>query len=55
MFEAGMDGARINTVFGDLQEFKEKIENIRTVSDLPILLDLRGVGIRTRMVGKWQV
>ena len=55
MYAAGMDGARINTVFGNLQEYQEKIENIRSVADIPILLDLRGVGIRTRMVGKWQV
>ena len=50
MFEAGMNGARINTVFGNLREMEEKVENIRSVADLPILLDLRGVGIRTRIM-----
>jgi pyruvate kinase len=55
MFDAGMDGVRINTVFGDFGQFEEYVENVRSISELPILLDISGIGIRTRMVGKWMV
>jgi len=42
MYEAGMDGVRINTAFGDLDEYEGIIESVRSIGEIPILLDLKG-------------
>jgi pyruvate kinase len=46
MLEAGMNCARINTAYGDLELYKTIIENVRTVSDVPVMVDLKGPEIR---------
>ena len=48
MYEAGMNGARINTVFGSFNQYKEIIENVRSFSEIPILLDINGPGVRVK-------
>lgn len=48
MYEAGMNGARINTAFGDFTQYKEIIENVRSFSEIPILLDIDGPGVRVK-------
>ena len=49
MREAGMNGARINTVFGDFDQYREIIDNVRRIGDMPVLMDLNGPGLRTRI------
>lgn len=47
MYGAGMNGARINTVFGDFDQYEEIVKNVRSVGEIPILMDLGGPGLRT--------
>ncbi len=42
----GMTAARINTAFGDANAWKLIIKNIRKVSDVPIIFDLKGPDTR---------
>ena len=46
LYEAGMNGVRINTAFGDLDEYEKIIESVRSIGDIPILLDLKGPELR---------
>jgi pyruvate kinase len=49
MHQAGMNGIRINTAFGDFSQYKEIIENVRSIGNIPILLDLKGSDIRVKL------
>jgi len=49
MYQAGMNGVRINTAFGDLDQYEEMIKNVREIGDIPILLDLKGPEIRVKL------
>ncbi len=49
MREAGMNGARINTVFGDFDQYRGILENVRGIGDMPVLMDLNGPGLRTQI------
>jgi len=60
MYEAGMNGVRINTVFGDFDQYEGIIENVRSIGEIPFLLDINGPGMRIktlkpRSVGKGEV
>jgi len=51
MIQAGMNAARINTAFGDIDSYRRIIRNIRSpqvraYEDIPILIDLKGPEIR---------
>ena len=46
MIEAGMNCARINTAYGDLDRYKYVANNIRKIADIPIMVDLKGPEIR---------
>ncbi|MDG6221701.1 MAG: pyruvate kinase [Candidatus Bathyarchaeota archaeon] len=48
MLQAGMNCVRINTAYGDLESYKQSVDNIRKLSDLPIMIDLKGPEIRLR-------
>lgn len=48
MYEAGMNGVRINTAFGDLPQYREVITKVRRVGDIPVLLDVKGPELRVR-------
>ena len=37
MIEAGMNCARINTAYGDLDRYKYVANNIRKIADIPII------------------
>jgi pyruvate kinase len=52
MFRAGMNGARINTAYGTLDEYRVMINSLREVADIPIILDLKGPEIRLKTKGK---
>ncbi len=48
MFQAGMNGARINTAYGNLAQYQSVIETVREVADIPIIIDIKGPEIRIR-------
>jgi pyruvate kinase len=48
MYAAGMDVVRINTAHGDFEQYERIIEMARAVSEIPILLDLKGPEVRVR-------
>jgi pyruvate kinase len=48
MIEAGMNCARINTAYGDFDRYQTIVENVREVSDVPVMVDLKGPEIRLR-------
>lgn len=48
MIQAGMNGARINTAYGNMPQYQATIEIVREVSEIPIIIDLKGPEIRLR-------
>lgn len=46
MDKAGMNGVRINTAYGNLDQYKSIIENVRDIAETPIILDIKGPEIR---------
>jgi len=49
MYEAGMNAARINTAYGDMDQYKVIVNNIREIADIPIIVDIKGPEIRIRV------
>jgi pyruvate kinase len=49
MHHAGMNGARINTAYGTLDQYKRIVNNIRETADIPIVVDIKGPEIRLRV------
>jgi len=52
MLKAGMNGVRINTAYGDFDQYKSVIERIRKIADIPIMIDIKGPEIRIRATQK---
>jgi len=52
MYRAGMNGARINTAYGTLNEYRKMIDTVREVADIPVIVDIKGPEIRLKMKGK---
>lgn len=48
MRQSGMSGIRINTAFGDFDQYREVIMNVRKIGDIPVMLDLKGPEIRVK-------
>ncbi len=48
MFQAGMNGVRINTAYGNLAQYQSVIGTVREVADIPIIIDIKGPEIRIR-------
>jgi pyruvate kinase len=48
MFQAGMNGARINTAYGNLAQYESVIKTVREVADIPVIIDIKGPEIRIR-------
>jgi pyruvate kinase len=48
MFQAGMNGVRINTAYGNFTQYQSVIENVRGIADIPIIVDIKGPEIRIR-------
>ena len=46
MVQSGMNCARINTAYGNLDFYKTIVDNIRKITDIPIIVDLKGPEIR---------
>ncbi len=48
MYRAGMNGARINTAYGTLEQYRVIIGSLREVADIPIIIDVKGPEIRLK-------
>jgi len=48
MFQTGMNGARINTAYGNLDQYTSIINLVREIADIPIIIDIKGPEIRIR-------
>ncbi len=48
MYQAGMNGARINAAYGTIDQYETTIERVRSIADIPLILDLKGPEIRIR-------
>jgi pyruvate kinase len=48
MFHAGMNAARINTAYGSLAQYESIIETVREVTNLAVMVDIKGPEIRIR-------
>jgi pyruvate kinase len=48
MFQAGMNGVRINTAYGNLAQYQSVIETVREIADIPIIIDIKGPEIRIK-------
>ena len=48
LFQAGMNGVRINTAYGNLAQYKSIIETVREIADIPIIIDVKGPEIRIK-------
>ncbi|MCK4243601.1 pyruvate kinase [Candidatus Bathyarchaeota archaeon] len=46
MYQAGMNGVRINTAYEDVKEYEERINNIRKIGEIPVFLDIKGPELR---------
>jgi pyruvate kinase len=51
MVAAGMDAVRINIAHGDFREYRRMIRNVRSVADLPIVVDIKGPELRIQSKG----
>jgi pyruvate kinase len=52
MFKAGMNGVRINTAYGDFDQYESVIERVREIADIPVMIDIKGPEIRIRATQK---
>ena len=48
MYRAGMNGARINTAYGTLDQYRAIINSLREVADIPVMIDIKGPEIRLK-------
>jgi pyruvate kinase len=46
MCNAGMSGVRINTAYGDSNQYRWIIESVREIGEIPIIVDVKGPEIR---------
>jgi pyruvate kinase len=49
MCHAGMNCARINTAYGNLDQYKLIVNNVRETADIPVIVDVKGPEIRLRV------
>lgn len=49
LHRAGMNGVRINTAHGDFDQYSAIVENSRAVGEIPVVLDIKGPEVRTRV------
>jgi pyruvate kinase len=52
MFKAGMNGVRINTAYGNFDQYEAVIKRIRKIADIPIMIDVKGPEIRIKATQK---
>jgi pyruvate kinase len=44
-----MNGARINTAYGNLAQYQSVMETVRKIADIPIIIDVKGPEIRIKV------
>jgi len=49
MYEAGINGVRINTAFGSLGEYESTVKNVRRIGEISILVDIKGPELRIKV------
>jgi len=49
MVESGMNAVRVNTSHGAFDDYREIIQTVRSLADIPIVMDTQGPKIRLRM------
>ncbi len=49
LIKQGMNCARINIAHGSFPDYQKQINNLRKISNIPIMLDIKGPEIRTRL------
>lgn len=52
MVNAGMNGVRVNTAYGEFTQYSSTIDNVREVADIPIVFDIKGPEIRLKAAQK---
>jgi len=52
MAKAGMNGVRINTAYGDFNQYDFVIDKIREIADIPLVFDIKGPEIRLKVTQK---
>jgi len=52
MVNAGMNGVRINTAYGNVSQYQSVIESVRKIAQIPIIIDLKGPEIRLKVSQK---
>jgi pyruvate kinase len=55
MHREGMNAIRINTAYGNIDQYQQIIDNTRDTADIPIILDIKGPEIRLKVKRKIQV
>ena len=48
MLQAGMNGIRINSAYGNIVQYRSVIEKVREIADIPIIIDIKGPEIRIK-------
>jgi pyruvate kinase len=52
MYRTGMNGARINTAYGTIDQYGIMTSHLREVADIPVIIDVKGPEIRLKAKGK---
>jgi len=55
MYKKGMNGVRINTAYGNIEQYAKIIENTREIADIPVIFDIKGPEIRLKTKKKIHV
>ncbi|MBW1615712.1 MAG: pyruvate kinase [Deltaproteobacteria bacterium] len=55
MYKNGMNGVRINTAHGNFKEYQKTIDMVRSIINVPIVLDIKGPELRIRLAQKISV
>jgi len=48
MVRHGMNCARINTAYATLEEYKDRIDTLKSIADLPVMMDIKGPQVRVK-------
>jgi len=48
MLHAGMNGVRVNTAYGELNQYESTIETVREIADVAVMVDIKGPEIRIK-------
>ena len=43
-----MNGVRINTAYGDISQYESAIKTVREITDIPVVLDIKGPEVRIK-------